>query len=168
WRDENCPTNVCDGAQNTKRVIVAVSVDPIANSVQRAPLWFSTVIADPSAAPPGYTGTAGGNGSGTGTNTSAQIFYLYDDACDAEAWDGSSYTAPGGKHNTRNTAQTSPTATSNSTCDNTDPMKQPDAMGILPPPGNSSTPLYRYSSDLAGTYPGGIALARKGSTCRTS
>jgi len=44
WRDESCPLNLCDGAQNTKRVIVAVSVDPIANSVQRAPLWFSTVI----------------------------------------------------------------------------------------------------------------------------
>ena len=81
WRDENCPTTICDGAQNTKRVIVAVSLDPVANTVQRNPLWFSTVISDPSAAPPGYSGTAGGNGSGTGSNTSAQIFYLYDEPC---------------------------------------------------------------------------------------
>jgi hypothetical protein len=47
-------------------------------------------------------------------------------------------------------------------------MKQNDAMGIQPPPGNSSTPLYKYSSDLAGTYPGGLALMRTGSSCRTS
>ena len=86
-------------------MIVAVSLDPVANTVQRNPLWFSTVISDPSAAPPGYTGTSGGNGSGTGGNTSAQIFYLYDEACDDEEWDGSEYDAPTGSHNTRNTAQ---------------------------------------------------------------
>ena len=51
WRDENCPATICDGTQNTKRVIVAVSLDPVANTVQRNPLWFSTVISDPSAAP---------------------------------------------------------------------------------------------------------------------
>jgi prepilin-type N-terminal cleavage/methylation domain-containing protein len=168
WRDENCPTNICDGAENTKRVIVAVSLDPIANSVQRAPLWFSTVIADPSAAPPGYTGTSGGNSSGTGTNASAQIFYLYDEACDDEEWDGSEYDSPTGNHTTRNTAQTGPSGSSNSTCNNSDSMKQPDAMGLQPPPGNSTTPLYEYSSDLAGNYPGGLAMMRKGSTCRTS
>jgi prepilin-type N-terminal cleavage/methylation domain-containing protein len=167
WRDENCPANICDGAQNTKRVIVAVSLDPIANSAQRAPLWFSTVIADPSAAPAGYTGTSGG-GSGTGTNTSAQIFYLYDDACDNEAWDGSTYTAPSADHNSRNTAQTGPSGSSNSTCDNSDSMKQPDAMGKQPSPGSSSTPLYKYSSDLAGSYPGGLAMMRTGNSCRTS
>jgi hypothetical protein len=143
-------------------------VDPIANSVQRAPVWFSTVIADPSAAPPGYSGTAGGNSSGTGSNTSAQIFYLYDEPCQGEEWDGSQYSAPNGNHTTRNTAQTGPSGSSNSTCDNSDSTKQPDSMGIQPPPGNSSTPLYQYSSDLAGTYPGGLAMTRKGNTCRTS
>lgn len=168
WRDENCPTSICDGAQNTKRVIVAVSLDPVTNTVQRAPLWFSTVIADPSAAPPGYTGTSGGNGSGTGSNTSAQVFYLYDEACDDEEWDGSEYNAPTGSHDTRNTAQTGSSGSSNSTCDNSDSMKQPDAMGINPPPGNSSTPLYEYSSDLAGDYLGGLAMMRKGTSCRTS
>jgi prepilin-type N-terminal cleavage/methylation domain-containing protein len=168
WRDENCPTNICDGTQNTKRVIVAVSLDPVANTVQRAPLWFSTVIADPSAAPPGYTGTTGGNSSGTGSNTSAQVFYLYDEACDDEEWDGSEYNPPTGSHDTRNTAQTGPSPSSNSTCDNSDSMKQPDAMGIQPPPGSSSTPLYKYSQDLAGTYPGGLAMMRNGNTCRTS
>ena len=168
WRDENCPTSICDGAQNTKRVIVAVSLDPVTNTVQRAPLWFSTVITDPSAAPPGFTGTSGGNGSGTGSNTSAQVFYLYDEACDDEEWDGSEYNAPTGSHDTRNTAQTGSSGSSNSTCDNSDSMKQPDAMGIQPPPGNSSTPIYEYSADLAGDYLGGLAMMRKGNTCRRS
>lgn len=164
WRDENCPATICDGAQNTKRVLVAISLDPVANTVKRAPIWFSTVIADPSAAPPGYTGTSGGNSSGT-TNTSAQIFYLYDEACDDEEWDGSEYDPPSGSHNTRSTAQI---GSSPSTCDNSDSMKQPDAMGIVPPPGNSSTPIYEYSADLAGDYLGGLAMMRKGNTCRTS
>jgi prepilin-type N-terminal cleavage/methylation domain-containing protein len=168
WRDENCPANVCDGAQNTKRVIVAVSLDPIANSVQRNPLWFSTVIADPSAAPAGYTGTSGGNPSGGGTNTSAQIFYLYDQPCDDEDWPDFTYVAPSGSHNTRSTAQTGPSPASNSTCDNSDPTKQPDFMGTVPPPGNSSTPIYEYSADLAGSYLGGLAMMRKGTSCQRS
>jgi prepilin-type N-terminal cleavage/methylation domain-containing protein len=167
WRDENCPANVCDGAQNTKRVLVAVSLDPTANSVQRNPLWFSTVIADPSAAPPGYTGTAGGNTSG-GSATSAQIFYLYDQPCDDEHWDHFSYVAPSGAHNTRSTAQTGPSGGTNSTCDNDDSSKQPDLMGTVAPPGNSSTPIYEYSADLAGDYLGGLAMTRKGSSCRSS
>ena len=62
------------------------------------------MISDPSAAPPGYSGTAGGNGSGTGSNTSAQIFYLYDEACDDED-KGRWIRAPTGSHDTRNTAQ---------------------------------------------------------------
>jgi prepilin-type N-terminal cleavage/methylation domain-containing protein len=170
WRDENCPANVCDGSQNTKRVIVAVSLDPIANSVQRAPLWFSTVIADPSAAPPDYTGTAGGNGSGTGSNTSAQIFYLYDQPCADEDWDDFSYVAPSGAHDTRSTAQTGPSGGTNSTCENDPEANQPtpDLMGTTPPPGNSSTPIYEYSADLAGDYLGGLAMTRKGSSCRSS
>ena len=168
WRDEHCPATICDGAQNTKRVIVAVSLDPVANTVQRNPLWFSTVISDPSASPPGYTGTSGGNGSGTGGSTSAQIFYLYDEPCDDAEWDGSGYAAPTGSHDTRNTAQISGSASSNSTCANADSMKQPDAMGTQPPTGNSSTPIYEYSADLAGDYLGGLAMMRKGTTCRTS
>jgi prepilin-type N-terminal cleavage/methylation domain-containing protein len=168
WRDENCPATICDGTQNTKRVIVAVSLDPVANTVQRNPLWFSTVISDPSAAPPGYTGTAGGSGSGTGGSTSAQIFYLYDEACDDEEWDGSEYNAPTASHDTRNTAQIGASKSSNSTCANDESMKQPDSMGTQPATGNSSTPIYEYSADLAGDYLGGLAMARKGTTCRTS
>ena len=45
-------------------------------------------------------------------------------------------------------------------------MKQPDSMGTQPPTGNSSTPIYEYSADLAGDYLGGLAMMRKGNTCR--
>jgi hypothetical protein len=37
-----------------------------------------------------------------------------------------------------------------------------------PPPGDSSTPLYTYSSDLGGTYDGGLAMKRQGTTCPTN
>ena len=65
-----------------------------------------------------------------GGSTSAQIFYLYDEACDDADWDGSGYNAPTGSHDTRNTAQIGASPSSNSTCANTDSMKQPDSMGI--------------------------------------
>jgi prepilin-type N-terminal cleavage/methylation domain-containing protein len=172
WRDENCPANVCDGTQNTKRVTVAVTLDPLPNTVQRAPLWFSTVIADPSAAPAGYTGTAGGGSSGGTTSSSAQIFYLYDQPCDDEDWDDFSYVAPSGSHVTSSTAQTGPSSSNNSTCDNSALNNtrriEPDLMGTVPPPGNTSTPIYEYSSDLAGNYLGGLAMMRKGNTCQRS
>ena len=32
WRDENCPATICDGTQNTKRVTVAVTRRPAANT----------------------------------------------------------------------------------------------------------------------------------------
>ena len=161
WRDENCPATICDGTQNTKRAIVAVTVDPSPNSVQRPPMWFSTVITDPSAAPADYTGTAGGTG-GTGSSTSAQIFYLYDTPCSL-----TTRQTPSANHNTRSTAQTSPSSSSYSTCQNTDTTKNPDLMGVNPPTG-SDPPMYEYSADLGGDYPGGLAMMRKGTSCRTN
>jgi hypothetical protein len=41
-------------------------------------------------------------------------------------------------------------------------------MGTVPPPGNTSTPIFEYSADLAGDYLGGLAMMRKGTTCRSS
>ena len=64
--------------------------------------------------------------------------------------------------------RSAPSPSSNSTCANTDSTKQPDAMGTQPPTGNSSTPIYEYSADLAGDYLGGLAMMRKGTSCRTS
>ena len=113
-------------------------------------------------------------GRGQGSNTSAQIFYLYDEPCGGGGGDDDDEGGERrirlltGSHNSRNTAQISGSASSNSTCGNTDEMKRPDAMGTQPTPGNSSTPIYEYSADLAGDYLGGLAMMRKGSTCRTS
>jgi prepilin-type N-terminal cleavage/methylation domain-containing protein len=161
WRDEQCPATICDGTENTKRVTVAVTVDPSPGSTQRGPLWFSTVITDPRAAPADYTGTVGGAGGG-GSNTSAQLFYLYDTPCSK-----TSRQTPSASHNTRSTAQTSPSASGYSTCQNPDATKNPDLMGAAPPNG-TNPPVYEYSADLGGDYPGGLAMMRKGSTCRSS
>ena len=162
WRDENCPATICDGTQNTKRVTVAVTTDPSATSTQRAPLWFSTVIADPSAAPPGFSGTSGGTTSG-GSSTSAQVFYIYDQPCGS----GTDNTHPDGNHNTSNTSQTSPSSSSYSTCQNSDQTKRPDKMWTDPPTG-TNPPVYEYSADLGGDYPGGLAMMRNGSSCVTN
>src|SRR3989442_3866573 len=41
-------------------------------------------------------------------------------------------------------------------------------MGSTAPPGDGLSPLYEYSSDLSGDYPGGLALRHKGTGCSTS
>ena len=41
-------------------------------------------------------------------------------------------------------------------------------MGPDAPPGDNSTPLYTYSSELSGTYDGGLAMKRQGTACRSN
>src|SRR5205823_414267 len=41
----------------------------------------------------------------------------------------------------------------------------PDLMGTTTPSGSSSTPLYKYSSDLSGSYTGGLAMKRGVTAC---
>ncbi len=41
-------------------------------------------------------------------------------------------------------------------------------MGTEEPPGNNSTPLYTYSSELNGNYDGGLVMKRQGTACRTN
>jgi type II secretory pathway pseudopilin PulG len=159
WRDEPCPagTGLCDGAQNTKRVIVAVTVDPIPGGKPRDPIWMSTVLIDPAAA--GFTNSGAG---GTGPDTSAQLFYLYDTPC--------SFTTrltPALSHATRNTAATSTLATNYSTCQNPDPTKNPDLMWTTAP-DEITPPLFTYSIDLVGSYTAGLAMMRSETSCRRS
>jgi hypothetical protein len=160
WRDERCPTGtgVCDGTQNTKRVIVAVTVDPSPGTTARSPVWMSTVLTDPAAA--GATTSTGSGGSGA--NTSAQLFYLYDTPCKL-----TSRQTPSANHATRSTAQTSQFSSDYSTCQNSDSMKNPDLMWTAAPTG-SDPPMYEYSADLGGDYPGGLAMMRSGSSCQHS
>jgi hypothetical protein len=54
-----------------------------------------------------------------------------------------------------------------STCENGDTMEEPDLMWHESL-GSGNPTLHKYSADLTGTYPGGLAMMRNGSTCATS
>ena len=159
WRDENCPASICDGTQNTKRLTVAVTIDGHGAVPAAMPIWVSKVVPDPQALPPGATGTTGP----TGSTISAQDFYLYDTRCG-----NTTRQAITGGHDTHNTAQTSATPTSASFCENSDSALQPDLMGVDLPAGDATTPLHQLSTDLTGTYDGGLAMKRQGTTCPTT
>jgi hypothetical protein len=158
WHDERCPNSLCDGFQNTKRVTVAVTLDPSPTQAARAPLRISSLIADKNTTPPGSSAAAAAHPTVT-----AQSFYLYDTRCGQSAPQ-----AQTGSHVTHDTASSGTTAASDSTCENPDASKQPDLMGPSLPGGSSSTPLYDYSSDLSGNRPGGLAMIHRGTTCDTS
>jgi prepilin-type N-terminal cleavage/methylation domain-containing protein len=162
WRDETCPLSLCEGAQDTKRVIVAITLDGIATSSPPAPVWVSTIVVDPETAPPGSQAPPGGGPSG-GDPVTADSFYLYDTPCGA----GTRQTQTGA-HPTRNTAATGTIASESSICEHSDPDHQPDLMGGSAPPGNSDTPVYEYSSDLTGDYLGGLAMMNAGTSCARS
>jgi hypothetical protein len=158
WRDEKCPNSLCDGIQNTKRVTVAVTLDPTPTQSARAPQWISSVVADKDTTPPGSTAAPR-----TGPTVTAQSFYLYDTPC------GQDDPLPqAGSHPTHDTASSGATAAADSTCENADPSKQPDLMGTSLPAGPSDTPLYDYSTDLSGDRPGGLAMIHYGTSCDTS
>ena len=164
WRDESCQTGLCDGTQNTKRITVAVTVDPTGTNPTMAPTWLSEVLPDPAALPPG---TKASGSTSTGSNpVTAQNFYLYDTRCGQ-----STRQAPSASHATHNTASFgySPNwyVTDFSSCETTNTSMQSDLMGTTVPSGTSSTPLYTYSTDLAGSYSGGLAMKRGVTACPT-
>jgi hypothetical protein len=162
WRNENCPFALCDGTQNTKRLTVAVALDAESTGERRSPFWFSTVVADPDAAPPGAQAPPGG-GPGRGDPVTADSFFLFDTPCGQ-----SSRQTPTAPHATHDTGSTGPSAADDSTCENPDSTKQPDLMGAPAPPGDDTTPLYRYSNDLSGGYDGGLTMLHRGSSCASS
>ena len=162
WRDETCPLSLCDGGENTKRLTVAAALDPSFRPTRRPPVWVSTIVADPATAPPGTQAPPGG-APGGGSPVTAQSFYLYDTPC------GQGTRQPQtGSHPVHNTAANGDAAEDNSTCEHPSPQKQPDLMAASAPPGDPSTPLYEYSSDIAGTYDGGLATAKAGTSCAHS
>jgi prepilin-type N-terminal cleavage/methylation domain-containing protein len=161
WRDENCPDALCKdttgNTKDTKRVTVAITVDPSGTQSVRPPVWISSVIADRDTVPPGSTAAPP-----TGPTVTAQSLYLYDTRC------GQTTSQPQtGNHPTHDTASTG-SAASSSSCENPDVSKQPDLMGPSLPDGPTTTPLYNYSTDLSGDFAGGIAMNRQGTTCRSS
>jgi prepilin-type N-terminal cleavage/methylation domain-containing protein len=164
WRNENCATGICDGSQNTKRVTVAVTVDAIGSLPARTAAFLSQVIPDPNAIAPGNSLPPPLAGDST---TTAQDFYLYDTRCGFDTLQAQS-----GSHATHNTASWGPPAPVYSVCENTtasgDATLQPDLMGPTKPSGDSSTPLYTYSSELTGSYSGGLAMKPEGAACRSN
>jgi hypothetical protein len=167
WRDESCQSGTCDGTQNTKRLTVAVTLDQTGTNPTLNPTWISEVLTDPSALPPGSK--APGSSSTGGNTVTAEDFYLYDTTCAQNTRQ-----TPTASHTTDNTAATgyaSSTSSSNyalsdySTCSATTTTNQPDLMGTTVPSGTSSTPLYKYSSDLAGSYSGGLAMKESLTAC---
>ena len=163
WRDETCPLSLCEGGENTKRVTVAATVDAPFRSSSRPPVWVSTIVVDPATAPPGSQAAPGGNPGGGGAPVTAQSFYLYDTPCSF-----GSRQAQSGSHPVRDTASQGPEPDDNSTCEHPSPERQPDLMAPSAPPGGTGTPLYEYSADLAGSYDGGLATVRAGSSCAHS
>jgi prepilin-type N-terminal cleavage/methylation domain-containing protein len=161
WRDEPCPLALCPGGENTKRITVAVTIDPDPSGFRRPPLWLSTVVVDPDAAPPGAQAPPAG-GPGGGDTVTAQSFFLYDTPCGQ-----SNRQEPDASHATHDTASVGATANDNSTCGNPDAAKQPDLMGGTAPPGDRSTSLFRYSNDLEGGYNGGLTMMHRGTSCVT-
>jgi hypothetical protein len=166
WRDEHCTPEACTGSHNTKRVIVAVTIDGADQRAgPRRPVWMSWIVADPNA---GSTDTeqAPDANPGSGPQVTAQSFFLYDTRCEYD--ERQAITLP---HATRNTASVGETADEYSTCENPDSSSQPDLMGPVAPPNPIEPdipPLLSYSVDLSGSYPGGLALKRGDSTCPTS
>jgi prepilin-type N-terminal cleavage/methylation domain-containing protein len=164
WRDENCQSGTCDGTQNTKRITVAVTIDRTGANPATNALWISEVLPDPAATPPGSQSS--GNSSAGSNPVSAQNFYLYDTRCSQ-----STRQSITGDHTTHNTASFGYTpnwyVTDFSTCSATSTSIQPDLMGKTVPPGDNSTPLFTYSTDLAGSYDGGLAMKRGVTACPT-
>ena len=161
WRDEIC-ANGCTGTQNTKRITVAVTIDAVGSLAARAPVFVSRVIPDPEAIAPGNSPPP----AGAASSVTAQDFYLYDTRCGNDTRQ-----AQTGDHPTHDSASWGPPSPSGySFCENTNFSNalQPDLMGPDAPPGDSSTPLYTYSSDLSGTYDGGLAMKRQGTACRSN
>jgi prepilin-type N-terminal cleavage/methylation domain-containing protein len=164
WRDESCQSGLCDGTQNTKRITVAVTIDATGTNPIMSPTWISQILPDPSALPPGSK--ASGSTSTGSSPVSAEDFYLYDTRCGQNTRQ-----APSASHATHNTASFgySPnwTVTDFSSCETTNTSMQSDLMGTPVPSGSSSTPLYTYSTDLAGSYSGGLAMKRGVTACPT-
>jgi prepilin-type N-terminal cleavage/methylation domain-containing protein len=162
WRNEECASG-CATNQNTKRITVAVTVDAIGSLPARAPVFLSQVVPDPDAIAPGNDPPPPLAGD---SNITAQDFYLYDTRCGFDTPQAQS-----AGHATHNTASWGPPAPVYSVCENTTATGaatlQPDLMGPTKPSGDSSTPLYTYSSELTGSYPGGLAMKPEGTACRS-
>jgi prepilin-type N-terminal cleavage/methylation domain-containing protein len=172
-RDSHCGQG-CPASQNYKRLTVAITTS---GGLEPDPVWVSSVIADPNAAPAGGPSGNGSPLSSPGTTChdstgalvpctndiggSAVSYFLHD-------WPATGGTpqAPSADHPTHATVG----AVSGLPCTalsivpaQTTGCPQPDLMDQNPPLGTATTPLYHYSSDQGTTgYPGGRVLQPSG------
>jgi hypothetical protein len=150
WRDEVCASAGCTGTQDQKRITVAVVLEEGAGGFAPKPIWVSTVVVNPEAAPPGEN-VAPSASVGSGKPVTAQAFYLHDTPCSLN-----SRQVPSVDHPTHVTAT--------DTCTG---GQVPDLITPGAPPGSadgSILPRYNFSSDVARTGAAGAALRRDGAT----
>jgi hypothetical protein len=163
WRDENCAALICDGHRNTKRLSVAVTLNPVGSPPLGPlnPVWETSIASDPNEGP-----TASNDPPPPPPpppSTSAQNFYLYDKLC-ASSDSGNGYSAPTASHATYDTASDV------AVCENVDPDKRPNLMGpVAPNYADPPVPPFKYSTDVGPStdYQAGLAMKRPdtGSGC---
>jgi prepilin-type N-terminal cleavage/methylation domain-containing protein len=171
WRKEEC--TVCTGDRDTKRLIVAITINPVRNLGPSKPIWISSIATDPNAGPAGSS-----QPPSTPPSSSVQNFYLYDKRC-SENDAKNSYNAPKPSHATHNTAPNLAICSDSGDLDldgddddddqALDSRAKPDVMGPTAPSyNNPPLPPYRFSSDLSGDYPAGLAMLHGGTSCPAS
>jgi prepilin-type N-terminal cleavage/methylation domain-containing protein len=163
WRDEVCAPLICNGTRNTKRLIVAVKLNPVGTPPvgPTKPVWEMSIASDPNEGPTSSTNPP--PPAPPPPATSAQNFYLYDKRCDSnDANNG--YSAPSGSHDTYDTASDV------ALCENTTATQRPNLMGpVAPNYSNPPVPPYKYSNDVGPPtgYPAGLAMLKTGTGCPT-
>jgi hypothetical protein len=137
--DPSCPDASCPGAQDLKRVIVAIQLDTTAVGGVRHYQELQSQIADPNA-----TVTGPHNPCQSGCNATPWTFFLTDTSCDQS--DRQTIT---GDHLVHNTNGVCSAGLKNSTnCTTTCPPGAPDLMVTHAPPLITESPLYDYATDL--------------------
>jgi prepilin-type N-terminal cleavage/methylation domain-containing protein len=183
WRDETCLPGICDDVggdvKNTKRLLVAISLDPVVsngntkNIGPRNPVWITSIATDPKAG----TLTSGQGNPPPAPSATVQNFYLYDKTCsDNDTNNGyASPPAPPASGPRPGDHVTHDTAAPATSCENVTASKRPDLMGPAVPTYGFDAPIppYRFSNDPQLTqsdYPAGLALSRTGAptTCPAS
>ena len=178
WTSDPKCSPGCPATQDYKRITVGITV---AGAAHPAPVWVSSVIADPAAAPAGGTsnGTSGNpltNPNTTCTNAQGQTvsctspidsgnpntYFLHD-------WAATNSGAPQ-LPSSDNATHATVGAVSGLLCTTLPLLGQiladitgcpvPDLMDANPAAGSDTTPLYHYSTDQASdsAYPGGRLL----------
>ena len=167
WVNDGRCGSGCPSTHNYKRITVAATLTSGGQPV--APVYVSTIVADPHAIPAGRiingnpnpladpnitcTDTSGHTTSCTASVGSSNVSEWY--MTDTPAT--SAYAAPTASHTTHPTVAPSGTCTTTTTTG----CPKPDLLSPNQPAGASTGPLYDFSTDLsAAGYPGGRLLKR--------